>query len=398
MTFSPKILVIDDDPDFGDMIVAAATAMKMLCTATTNARDFFAALNSEPSIIVLDLLMPEMDGIELLRKMAEEGCRARIILMSGVGLQIIEAAERLAESLGLVIGGHLQKPFALSELERLLRAQSESLDLSLLPKPRESLAIADDDLYRAIERNEFVLHYQPQVHIKTHTVSGFEALVRWAHPKLGLVFPDHFIPRLENLGLIDRLDWLVMTRGFSEIRHFSGDLLDRVTLSVNIPASSLRKLDFPDRAIALAQTFRIPSQSIVIEITESRLVEELSRTLDVLTRLRVKGIQLSIDDFGTGYSMLQQLHLVPATELKIDKSFVRSVHQKRVKQVMVRKTIEIGHEIGMKVIAEGVESQEELAYLQANGCDAVQGFLFCPPLPSLDLAKWLMEFKSRPKN
>jgi len=391
----PKVLVIDDDLDFGELIVAAATAIGISCNAASNAKDFFDALRFEPTLILLDLVMPGTDGIELLRRLAEEGCRARIILMSGVGMQIIEAAERLAESLGLVIGGSLQKPFPLSELEGLLRSQSLGLELHASTPLEQNPSINDDDLRKAVENNDFILHYQPQIDIETGAVSGLEALVRWIHPRLGLVFPDHFIPRLESLGLINRLSWFVMAKGFSELPHFHNGRKKNLTLSVNIPASALRELDFPDRTISLASKCGIPSKSIVIEITESGIIGELSRTLDVLTRLRVKGIHLSIDDFGTGYSMLQQLHLVPASELKIDKSFVRSVHLKRVKQVMVRKTIEIGHEIGMRVVAEGVETQEELGYLRANGCDAVQGFLYCPPLPIPDLQRWLLEFGSR---
>jgi EAL domain-containing protein (putative c-di-GMP-specific phosphodiesterase class I)/DNA-binding response OmpR family regulator len=408
---SPRILVVDDDADFGELIVATATAMNLTCVSTTNARDFFAALRSEPSLLVIDLVMPQMDGIELLRELGEQHSRARIILMSGVDIQIIKSATKLAESLGLIIAGHLQKPFSISDLEALIRSQLQEPALPVkdpVPLPMKApaalpvegpatlpVAVEDAELHQAVENEEFILHYQPQVQIASQTVVGFEALVRWKHPRFGLIFPDSFIPRLQSIGLIDQLGWLVVARGLSEIHQLSDPSMRPPHLSFNMPPSSLQNLEFPDRMLSFAKKFGVPSQNIVIEITESGLMEHLSKTLDVLTRLRMKGFELSIDDFGTGYAMMQQLHLVPASELKIDRSLVQNLHLETKKQVVVRKTIEIGHELGMRLVAEGVETQEEYAFLRSSGCDWVQGYWFCRPLPMVELSRWLLEFRAK---
>ena len=164
-------------------------------------------------------------------------------------------------------------------------------------------------------------------------------------------------------------------------------------LSLNVSVLSLRNLKFPDNFISLVKKHHISAANLTIEITETGLIKELSQTLDVLTRLRMKQVQLSIDDFGTGYAMMQQLRNIPATELKIDKSFVQNINLHERDRVMVQKTIEIGHELGMKVIGEGVETQEQFDFLRTNDCDAVQGYLFSRPLAARDLVSWLREYR-----
>jgi len=167
------------------------------------------------------------------------------------------------------------------------------------------------------------------------------------------------------------------------------------TLSLNVSVHSLRDLEFPDKFLSLAAKNGMSAKNVTIEITESGLIKELSATLDVLTRLRMKQVQLSIDDFGTGYAMMQQLRNVPATELKIDKSFVQNIHCNDRDRVMVQKTIEIGHDLGMKVVGEGVETQEQLNFLRTNHCDAAQGYLFSRPLPAGALSSWLDKQRTR---
>lgn len=385
------ILVIDDDADVGEFIFTVAQSMNFRCTATTNAVEFMAALNPEVTLVMVDLIMPDMDGVELLRWLGQQQCKAGIVLMSGLDKRVLETAEVLGGSLGLAIVGRLQKPFRLTELEKMLASHATTGAASLSPQ-RPPIAITANDLQRAIDRNEFVLHYQPQVDIATARVVGLEALVRWQHPELGLVFPDSFIGKAESFGLIDQLGWLVVHRGLAEFRRFALKDGSFPTLSLNVSAYSLTDLKFPDTYVALTKKYGVPPESTILEITESGLIENLSSALDILMRLRMKRVQLSIDDFGTGYSMMQQLRNVPATELKIDKSFVQEMHNKNGARVVVQKTIEIGHELGMKVIAEGVEIAVQLEFLRANNCDLAQGYFFSRPLPVLDLLAWLKKF------
>jgi EAL domain-containing protein (putative c-di-GMP-specific phosphodiesterase class I)/CheY-like chemotaxis protein len=397
MKTTQRILVIDDEIDVGEFVSEAAQAMGLECTATTDAKTFLEALTPDTTLILLDLMMPEMDGVELLRLLSKQKCRAGIVLMSGVGKRTLESAEQLAQALGLSIAGHLQKPFRLAELEQVLQKHVAPAEPLAAPHAGEALPIVfqREELLGAIERKEFVLHYQPQIDIASGRVIGLEALVRWQHPERGLIFPDNFIGRMEELGLIDELGWAVVDRGMREVGQFANGDGKAPMLSLNESVKSLHDLKFPDRFAALAVKHGVSPASLTVEITESGLIKELSNTLDILTRLRMKQVKVSIDDFGTGYAMMQQLKNIPATELKIDKSFVMDMHSDDRDRIMVQKTIEMGHELGMHVIAEGVETQEQLNLLRAYGCDSVQGYFFSRPLPAAEMVKWLENYRSR---
>jgi len=337
--------------------------------------------------------MPEMDGIELLRLLGQQKCQAGIVLMSGTGKRIIESAGQLAHAHGLSIVGHLQKPFRLAELEKVLDQHTETGEV---PDARQDdrTIIRKDELRRAIVNDEFVLHYQPQIEIATRRIIGLEALVRWQHPERGLVFPDSFIGRMERYGFIDELGWLVMNRGMSEVGQFANSNGEVPMLSINESVYSLHDLKFPDILISLAEKHGVSPINVTVEITESGLIKELANTLDILTRLRMKQVKLSIDDFGTGYAMMQQLKVIPATELKIDRSFILDMHKNERGRVIVQKTIEIGHELGMHVIAEGVETREQLDFLHLRGCDSAQGYFFSRPLPASEMVAWLHDYRA----
>ena len=323
MSSSDRILLIDDDRVVGEIVSALTKAMGLQCEVTRTPEDFFKRINSETTVILLDLVMPEMDGIEILRLLGERNCKARIILMSGINIRVIETAKKLAQSLGLSVVGHLQKPFPIVQLQDLLA--NIAVEKPVDPLSEQRIAIPDEDLYKAFDRNEFVLYYQPQINIASGIVTGLEALSRWQHPELGLVFPDNFISRIETLGLMDRFCWITAERALNEVRQFSTANGHLPRLAINVPVSSLRDLKFPDILMNLAHKYDFPAERMVLEITESGLME-FSLALDVLTRLRMRNFQLSIDDFGTGYSMMKQLQNVPAIELKIDRTFVKNMH------------------------------------------------------------------------
>jgi len=389
-----RILILDDEPDVGEFVCSAAQMMGLHCSATTDATSFLSELAPETTLILLDLMMPKMDGVELLRLLAGQECKSGILLMSGVGSRVLETAEQLAQSLGLNVVGHLNKPFRLKELQTILASNTEPRVSPATP-PKNQDVVEDEELFGAIERDEFELHYQPQIQIATGIVTGVEALVRWRHPTRNLICPDNFIGRMEKLGLIDKLGWIVVEHAMREVGQFADAHGAIPTLSLNVSVHSLRDLEFPDKFLSLAAKNGISAENVTIEITESGLIKELSTTLDVLTRLRMKQVQLSIDDFGTGYAMMQQLRNVPATELKIDKSFVQNIWSNDRDRVMVQKTIEIGHDLGLKVVGEGVETQEQFDFLQANHCDTAQGYLFSRPLPAGVLSGWLEQQRSR---
>jgi EAL domain-containing protein (putative c-di-GMP-specific phosphodiesterase class I)/ActR/RegA family two-component response regulator len=393
MANADRVLVIDDDSAVCELVSALAGTMGLVCDTTKDPSNFLKQVKPETSLILLDLMMPEMDGVEVLRLLGERRSKARILLMSGMDKRILETAEKLAQSLGLSVVGHLQKPFPLNELKDILSSLAVMKAPELLIKaPR--IPISDEELRTAIERNEFVNYYQPQINFSTGKVIGVEALARWMSPEKGVVQPDNFIARLEKLGLIDHLCWSAAELALIEAKQFvdkSGALL---RVSINVSMHSLHRLEFPDVMTNLAKKHDFPTGSIAIEITETRLMSEISHTLDVLTRLRMKNFQLSIDDFGTGYAMMRQLQNVPATELKIDRSIIESMHVNDSDRVMVEKIIEMGHELNMEVMAEGVAEPEQYEMLRAKGCDTAQGFLFSTPLPVDELTKWLHQYES----
>jgi len=395
MTAPQSILVIDDEPDVCQFVCLAADGVGLHCVTTTTADAFLNALTPETALILLDLLMPDVDGIELLRILGQRKCKAPIVLMSGVGRRLMETTKELADALGLSIVGHLQKPFRLAPLEKILREFAQPRG-AVAPTPKANVAISDTELKTAIEEDQFLLHYQPQIDLASSEVIGVEALVRWEQPGNGLVFPDAFIARLEAIGLIDQLGFLVASRGAAEFHQFFRTNGTSPTLSLNVSSSSLLDLKLPETLLSLVERYLLRPEDIIIEVTEHALINDLSRTLDVLIRLRMKRFQISIDDFGTGYAMMQQLRHIPATEIKIDRSFVRNMHVSSSDRVVVEKTIEIGHELGMTVIAEGVETEEQLASLRTLRCDLGQGYLFSRPLAPAQLTMWLTDYPTRP--
>jgi len=394
MTSTKRILVVDDEPDIGDFISTVALTMGLSCVVTTDATSFLGQLTPATSLILLDLVMPHVDGIELLRVLAKQDCKAGIVLMSGVGSRVLETAEQLAQALGLSVVGHLSKPFRIQKLQRMLASATASVVFPVTgSNPLQP--IPNDELLSAVEHNEFEVHYQPLIEMATGNVIGVEALVRWSHPTRGPLLPDEFIGRMEEAGMIGRLDWLVAQIGMQDIGRFADRNGTDLNLSVNVSVLSLRDLTFPERLLSLVARNGMSVDNLTIEITESGLIQEPATTLDVLTRLRMRRVKLSIDDFGTGYAMMQQLRNVPATELKIDRSLVAGIHKSARDRIMIQKTIEIGHELGMKVVAEGVETQAQVDFLREKLCDSMQGYLFSCPLPSEDLLKWLGEYRSR---
>lgn len=365
--------------------------MQLDCKITTNSDDFMNAFNPEVTLILLDLTIPDMDGIELLRFLGKQQCKSDIVLMSGVDKRVLEVAQNFGTSIGLSVVDRLQKPFRLAELENVIKKNitSQPIIAAHPTIPQSRFVVTEAELKRAIENNEFVFHYQPKVEIKTNKLLGVEALIRWPHPAHGLLFPDEFISIAESFRLIDDISWPTIKNGLTDIEQINNKIKIALNVSFNLSPCSLHDTTYPDKFIALVNQSTIMPENIILEITESGLFKDLSSALDILTRLRMKNISLSIDDFGTGYAMMQQLKNIPATELKIDKSFIDDMLKQDSARVTVQKCIEIGHDLGMKVTAEGVETSEQLEFLRVNNCDIVQGYFFSKPLPMPGLLAWI---------
>ncbi|MEO6712218.1 MAG: EAL domain-containing protein [Mycobacteriales bacterium] len=244
------------------------------------------------------------------------------------------------------------------------------------------------ELRRAFDRDELVLHYQPQVKQPTGQVDTVEALVRWQHPTRGLLDPDEFVPIAEQTGLIEPLTQWVFDAALKQLKIWH-EVAPELVVAVNISARSLQRNDFPLMATdALARAGCRP-EHLLLEITETALVTDAVRAAEVLHLLHAAGLRLSLDDFGQGYTSLGQLRHLPVSELKIDKTFVMNMLRNSSDAAIVRSVVELGHNLGMHVVAEGVETAEALASLLTLRCDVTQGYFFSRPMPACEVGPWL---------
>ncbi len=242
------------------------------------------------------------------------------------------------------------------------------------------------ELRGAIERDQLLLHYQPKVNLKTGKIYGVESLVRWQHPRHGLMYPDEFVPLAEQTGLIAPLSQWALKEGLKTCNeHFNAIGLD---VAVNLSVRNLQDINFPDRVARLIDEHGGDPEPLQLEITETAIMADPGRALDVLNRLSAMGVKLSIDDFGTGYSSLAHLKQMPVDELKIDKSFVTGMLEDKSDAMIVRSVIDLAHNIGISVVAEGVETQAVYERLKEMGCDAVQGYYMGKPMSVDDLLEW----------
>jgi EAL domain-containing protein (putative c-di-GMP-specific phosphodiesterase class I) len=246
------------------------------------------------------------------------------------------------------------------------------------------------ELRQAVEEDHLVLYYQPKISSATGRVTGVEALLRWQHPRHGLVPPAEFIPLAEYTGLIKPMTHWVLEAALCQHAQWRSMGLD-IPISVNCSARNLLEEDLPGTVQAKLAAHGISPDRLVLEITETAIIEDPRAALDVLTMLADLGVMISIDDFGTGYSSLEYLIKLPATELKIDRSFVLGIGKDESNAVVVRSTIDLAHNLGMKAVAEGVDSMEVWEKLRTLGCDMSQGYLFSKPVSAADFIRWLDE-------
>jgi EAL domain-containing protein (putative c-di-GMP-specific phosphodiesterase class I) len=381
-----RLLVVDDQEDILDFVAQVAEGVGWQVSQAGTATVFREQVQSfGPSLIILDLQMPGTDGIELLRWLGRQHVRAPVLISSGMDQRVLTSAEQLALSLGLNVAGVLQKPIMLADLEGLL-ARHHVTERSIEAR----------DLARAVDRGQLVVHYQPKAARRDGTwqVESVEALLRWQHPDHGLVYPDAFIPLAEEHGLISAITDMVLHEGVRQVGEWQrqGHALN---LAVNMSPRLVTDLEFPDRLAELMSGHGVDCGRLTLEITETAALEDPQRTMDILTRLRVKNFGLSLDDFGTGFSSLTQLYRMPFGELKIDKSLGMELGRSREAQTMVRSIVDLAHNLGLKVCAEGIETRQALDYLERVGCDHAQGYYLGRPSVPASIPGLIEEARAR---
>ncbi len=374
-----RLLVVDDEA-VPRLLVARAAAKLGIATdgaaSLAEARERVAAFPYQ--IVVLDLALGEHDGVELLRMLRDAGSDAVLIILSGFAERVRQAAVRLASALGLRVAGTLGKPLRVEALLELLRRLPErGHACGALPETRiDARAIA-----AGIDKGEFFCLFQPEVTLRERRLVALEMLARWHSPVFGSVPPDVFIPAAERFDLIAALTTNLLRLALPQFRYWRERHPD-LTLAVNLSPLCLADLALPEQMSEALAAAGLPPAALLLEVTEGAVLRDEVAAADVLTRLRIRGIRLSIDDFGTGHSSLLSLLHLPFSEVKIDQRFVRTCLSDPEAPKIIRAIVSLARELGLQLVAEGIESEAVAALLTELGCPVGQGYLFAPPLPA----------------
>ena len=389
-----RILVLDDESFMlkllNRILANLGFTSVILCDSGRAALESIDA-NSRPNLILLDLNMPEMDGIEFVRHLVERHYVGSLILVSGEDERMLQTAEKLVQAHKIPILGHLHKPVTPESLSLLLDKWT--------PPSRSSQGIPKkiyhaEELRAALDNHELINYYQPKVAVASGEVIGVETLVRWNHPVDGIVFPDMFIGVAEAFGLIDELTQVVFSNALAQAKAWR-DAGIRLRVAVNVSMDNLASLSFLNFVAEITAKVGIAPQDIVLEVTESRLMQDTRAPLEILTRLRLKRFRLSIDDFGTGHSSLAQLRDIPFDELKIDQGFVHRAWSDETLRAMYDASLSLARQLGMEVVAEGVEDRNDWDLLQRTGCDLAQGAFVSRPMLPGELPGWIEAWHER---
>ncbi len=380
---NPKALIVDDDPTVLRIMQLCLEEIDFDTELAGDFEQFRQRLDDRIDFVVLDLKMPDANGVDIMRYLSRSGYQGRVTIVSGVGAELRESAENLARRYGLRITGSLRKPFRPLELQRHLnryihpRVSASTRNGLLLREDAEQLA--NGGFLRA--------YYQPKINLKDGSLAGFEALLRCRHPKLGLLGPASFAGVLDESPVMDRVNLSIFEVVLQDMARWQSNGL-RQQVAINIGARQLGDLNLPDVLRQSSRRYGIDLSDLTVEVTETTFTAEMVRALDVLIRLRLYEVGLSIDDFGTGYSTEDRLRDLPFTELKIDGGLVRHVATDPDSRNHVRRCVELGRRLGLTVVAEWVEQHSQVEALSRLGVDQAQGYLFAEPMPAEEVPGW----------
>jgi EAL domain-containing protein (putative c-di-GMP-specific phosphodiesterase class I) len=391
----PHILVLDDEPFMlkliARMLVNLGHNTVSTCDNGHAALTLLDAPLQPPDLILLDINMPQMDGIEFVRHLVEHRYLGALILISGEDERVLQSIEKLVQAHNITVLGYLNKPVLPDRLAALINSRIPYLAEAAKP---EKKVYDEPELRAAIAHGELVNYYQPKVSIATGEVVGAETLVRWLHTADDLVMPDQFVGLAEQYGLIDQLTHMVLVSALQQVRQWQDAHL-ALCLAVNLSMDNLVSLSFLDEVVNLTAQAGVNPENLMLEVTESRLMQDQRVSLEILTRLRLKRFKLSIDDFGTGNSSLTQLRNIPFDELKIDHSFVHGAWANDTQRAMFDASLGLAKQLGMETVAEGVEDQADWDFLRQQGCDVAQGYFIARPMPAEQFIPWMLEWEER---
>jgi len=396
------ILIIEDEAPIRDIVseMLQDVGFKVL-EADTGTAGIELAQTHQPDLILCDIMMPGPDGYEVLHQLRNQLSTALTPFIF-----LTAKSDRRDLRRGMLLGAddYISKPFTRQDLLEAVRMRLErhSTIEQFYVTAMAEVTLADSNshqgqpLQSALANHEFELFYQPQVTLADDQLLGIEALIRWRSPDKGLIPPAEFIPLAERSGFIVELgEWVIRT-ACEQIKQWQSLHLWPTPVCINLSSVQFARADLTTRIISILAETGVDPRHLGIELTESVLVQNIDMTLAHLQELRRIGMLISIDDFGTGYASLGYLQHFPFDILKIDHCFIQNVHSNPTNGAITAAVIQMAHSLGLTVVAEGVETTDELNYLKAQNCDAIQGYLLSQPLSASRFTQWLRRWQQRP--
>ncbi len=394
-----QILLVDDS-------AVQRQLMRAICGELSNLQIFEAADGRQAlnliyklgniDLVVVDLNMPGMDGIELLQHLAKHAQIPAVILISGYAPELLENCGRAAKALGIALIAYLVKPIKPEELQRLVT------ELLLASKLETHHQVSDAEvplieMVGGLAQNQFTAYFQPIFSLKTGAIVQCEALARWVHPQRGLLAPGTFIDRLDQEGYLTLLTRRVAQASFDMMQRakFSSEM----RLSINLSRNQLEDAELLDWIHSQLLMRHLSPQQVVLEITENSAFANLGHTMTTLLRLRLRGFGLAIDDFGVGHTTMDMIKDLPMTELKFDMSLIKNIHREPRCQSIIDGMVRIAQELNLRMVAEGIDNLDDLNYLRQRyaGFDLhLQGFLFSKPVPADQLVLQMQQAPGLP--
>jgi len=397
-----KILVIEDEDSVRENILDLLQAEDFDTVSAANGRiGIDLAMAEFPDLVLCDMMMPEVDGYGVLSALRQEPLTATIPF---IFLTAKSAKADFRQGMDMGADDYLTKPFTRAELlsaimnrlERQATLKKHLINQAGMKISSPKTQLLEMSLQRVIKQRdfqEFEVQYQPIVDITSGKIIAAESLLRWHSPELGYVAPSEFIPLAESTGLIVPIGQWVIANVCQQVKTWHDSGVDCLTISVNLSAMEFNRPDLIQKITQALKVNNLAAHYLELELTESMIMQDLNSAIFTMNELQSLGVRIAIDDFGTGYSSLIYLKNLPVNTLKIDRYFIHNVAKDRQKSAITKALIEMAHNMNMRVIAEGVETESELYFLKQNKCDAVQGLLFSRSLPAVELENFLWNNK-----
>ncbi len=353
----------------------------------TDALDIIERLDQAVDIIVSDLDMPEMDGMELMRHLGDSNTPSSLIIASSMDQPLVRAVVKMATAYRINLLGSVDKPPSPDILLQLIESHDARKNQHRSSRG-PSLQFRLEEIEAGLDNGQFEPFFQPKVSLDSGRVLGLEALARWRHPEHGVLPPFVFIEEIEDGGLIDKLTRAMIERATAWCKTWRDQDLD-VAVAINISIHTLTQVGLAERLTRYVIEQGLEPRHVTLEVTETVAMTDLGRVLENLSRLRMKGFMIAIDDYGTGYSSMQQLDRTAATELKIDRSFVTGAGKQKSSRVILQSSLEMADRLGLTSVAEGVETLADWNLLSEFGCDQAQGYFIARPMAAEEVAEWI---------